>query len=58
MKPARRKFLHLTAGVVALPAVTRIGRAQAQTWPSRPVHIIVGAPPGGGTDITARLIGP
>jgi tripartite-type tricarboxylate transporter receptor subunit TctC len=58
LKFARRKFLHLAVGAAALPAVTRIGRAQAQAWPSRPVHIIVGAPPGGGTDITARLIGP
>jgi hypothetical protein len=36
----RRKFLHLAAGAAALPAVTRI--AGAQTYPTRPVHIIVG----------------
>ena len=55
MKLLRREFLHLTAGAAVLPAVSRI--AGAQSFPSRPVHIIVGAPPGGGTDITARLMG-
>ena len=55
MKLPRRKFLHLAAGAVALPAVSRI--AQADTYPSRPVHIIVGYAPGGSTDIVARLIG-
>jgi tripartite-type tricarboxylate transporter receptor subunit TctC len=55
MKLLRREFLHLTAGAAVLPAVSRI--ASAQSFPSRPVHIIVGAPPGGGTDITARLMG-
>ena len=55
MKLHRRQFLHLAAGAAALPAVSRI--AQAQTYPSRPVRIIVGYPPGGGADITARLMG-
>jgi tripartite-type tricarboxylate transporter receptor subunit TctC len=55
MKLHRRTFLHLAAGAAALPAVSRI--ASAQAYPSRPVRLIVGLPPGGGSDITARLIG-
>jgi tripartite-type tricarboxylate transporter receptor subunit TctC len=53
--PHRRQFLHLTAGAAAFSVTSRI--ASAQTYPTRPIHIIVGAPPGGGTDITARLMG-
>src|SRR5213080_3432205 len=52
--PHRRQFLHLAAGAVALPAVSRIARAQA--YPSRPVRIIVGFPAGGLGDMGARLI--
>src|SRR5436190_2673943 len=55
MKLPRRKFLQLTAGATALPAVSRIARAQ--TYPSRPVRIVIGFPAGGAFDITARLIG-
>jgi len=55
MKLPRRKFLHLAAGVAALPAVSRIARAQS--YPARPVRIVVGFPPAGGADIVARLMG-
>src|SRR5262249_25005220 len=51
----RRRVLSLAAGSAALPAVSRIARAQA--YPSRPVRIIVGVPAGGGTDIVTRIVG-
>ena len=53
--PHRRQFLHLAAGAAALLAMSRVGAAQA--YPSRPIHVIVPFPPGGGTDLTARLMG-
>jgi tripartite-type tricarboxylate transporter receptor subunit TctC len=54
MKLPRRNFLHLAAGAAALPAVSRVARAQA--YPARPVRVIVPAPAGGGYDIVARLM--
>ena len=54
MKLPRRKFLHLAAGAAALPALPRI--ASADTYPSRPVHMIVGFPASNASDIIARLI--
>jgi tripartite-type tricarboxylate transporter receptor subunit TctC len=55
MKLPRRTFLHLAATAAALPAVSRIARAQ--TYPSRSARIVVGFTAGGAGDITARLIG-
>ncbi|HTH33954.1 MAG TPA: tripartite tricarboxylate transporter substrate binding protein [Xanthobacteraceae bacterium] len=50
----RREFVRLAAGAMALPALSRI--ASAETYPSRPVRVIVGTPPGGGMDIAGRVI--
>src|SRR5262245_40787960 len=55
MKLPRRQFLHLAAGAAALPAVSRIARAEV--YPSRPVRIVAGFAAGGAVDIVARLMG-
>jgi len=55
MKLPRRRFLRLAAGAAAIPAVSRI--AKAQTYPSRPVRLIVGFGAGSASDIVARLLG-
>src|SRR5262245_59326595 len=54
MKLPRRNFLHLAAGGAALPVMSRI--AVAQSYPSRPVRIIVGFPAGFASDAVARVI--
>src|SRR5580704_4346260 len=51
----RRKFLHLAAGGAALPALSHI--AAAQTYPARPVHLIVGFAAGGAADVYIRIMG-
>src|SRR5467141_27266 len=55
MKFPRRQFLRMIAGTAALPAVSR--KAWSQTYPLRPVHLIIGYPAGGANDIIGRLIG-
>jgi len=55
MRLPRRRFLHLAAGAAVLPAASRI--ALAQTAPSRPITMIVAFPPGGPTDVVARIMG-
>jgi tripartite-type tricarboxylate transporter receptor subunit TctC len=54
MRFRRRQFLQLAAGAVALPAVSRV--AWAQTYPTRPITMVVGFVPGGSSDTSARIL--
>src|SRR3989449_9481438 len=55
MKFPRRRFLQLAAAAAVLPAVSKTARAQ--TYPARPVRLVIGYTPGGSADLTARLMG-
>jgi tripartite-type tricarboxylate transporter receptor subunit TctC len=54
VKLPRRQFLHLAGAAAALPVLSRV--AKAQTYPSRPVHLLVGLAAGGATDVAARIV--
>jgi tripartite-type tricarboxylate transporter receptor subunit TctC len=54
MKLSRRSFLHLATGAAALLALPHIAKPQA--YPSRPVHIVLGFPPGGSSDVIGRVM--
>ena len=55
MKLPRREFLQMAASAAALPVMAR--NARAQSYPTRPVRLILGFPAGGSTDLVARIMG-
>jgi tripartite-type tricarboxylate transporter receptor subunit TctC len=55
MPLARRKFLHLAAGIAALPSLPGLARAQ-DAYPSRPIHVVIGFTPGAAADVAARVL--
>ena len=55
MNLSRRTFIHLSAGVAAVPVTTRLGLAQ-DAYPSRPIHVTVGFTPGAAADVAARVL--
>ena len=54
MESTRRRFLHLSAGAAALPAVSRV--AEAQAFPTRPITIVAPFPAGGALDVLGRIL--
>ena len=54
MRLPRRSFLHLAAGAGVLPVLSRVARAQ--TYPTRPIRIVISFPAGSVDDLLARLI--
>src|SRR5262249_53727304 len=55
MNRERRRLLKLATAALALPAISRVARAE--TWPNRSIRLVIGYTPGGSADITARLTG-
>jgi tripartite-type tricarboxylate transporter receptor subunit TctC len=56
MRPLHSRFIAAVTALTALAALTLTGAAHAQAWPDKQLRIMVGASPGGGTDILARML--